>query len=251
MRSPTFPARAFVHLDDDLSGPKTGKNGRHPLPDPAMFCARLGALGIDNDKQVVAYDASGGCYAARLWWMLRWVGHDRVAVLDGGWDAWIRAGRPVTARSTRSQARRRSPARRDRGSPWTRASSLAHLQSAGRCVLDARSADRFRGENETLDPVGGHIPGARQPFLQAQPRRRRPLQAGRRTAARNSADLARRRAAGAHRAPVRLRASPPATTCWRWKSPGSPARASIPARGASGSAIPRVPSRKAAPSVKS
>src|SRR5258705_12465173 len=87
----------FVHLDEDLSAPKTGKNGRQPLPDAEKFIRRLGELGIDGAKQVVAYDASGGPYAARLWWMLRWLGHDAVAVLDGGWNAWTKAGNPVTA----------------------------------------------------------------------------------------------------------------------------------------------------------
>ena len=92
-----IPGARFLHLDEDLSGPKTGANGPHPLPHPATFALRLGALGMDNDRQVVAYDASGGCYAARLWWMLRWAGHERVAVLDGGWRAWIAGGRPITA----------------------------------------------------------------------------------------------------------------------------------------------------------
>src|SRR5688572_26249294 len=77
------PGARFLHLDEDLSGPKNGRNGRHPLPHPITFTLRLGALGIDNRRQIVAYDATGGCYAARLWWMMRWVGHDRVAVLDG------------------------------------------------------------------------------------------------------------------------------------------------------------------------
>ena len=87
-----IPGARFVHLDDDLSGPKTGTNGRHPLPDPGKFCARLAALGMRDDTQAVAYDASGGFFAARLWWMLRWVGHTRAAVLDGGWDAWLKTG---------------------------------------------------------------------------------------------------------------------------------------------------------------
>src|SRR5918999_6553376 len=92
-----IPGARFVHLDEDLSGPKTGLNGRHPLPHPATFALRLGALGIDSTKQVIAYDASGGCYAARLWWMLRWAGHTAVAVLDGGWQAWIEQQLPVSA----------------------------------------------------------------------------------------------------------------------------------------------------------
>jgi len=154
-----IPGARFVHLDEDLSGPRTGKNGRHPLPDPETFRKRLGALGIDNSKQIVAYDASGGCYAARLWWMLRWVGHDRVAVLDGGWDAWIKDGRPVTA----AQPAIRPATFTARPEPRLAVDAAyvaAHLNQVEICVLDARSAERFRGENETLDPVGGHIPGA-------------------------------------------------------------------------------------------
>jgi len=86
-RKSHIPGARFVHLDEDLSAPKSGRNGRHPLPAPEQFARRLGELGIDGAKQVVAYDASGGYYAARLWWMLRWLGHDAVAVLDGGWDS--------------------------------------------------------------------------------------------------------------------------------------------------------------------
>src|SRR5689334_13175162 len=91
------PGARFVHLDEDLSGPKTGVNGRHPLPHPATFALRAGALGIDNTKKIVAYDASGGAFAARLWWMLRWIGHNAVAVLDGGWQAWIAGAHPATS----------------------------------------------------------------------------------------------------------------------------------------------------------
>lgn len=156
----------FLHLDEDLSGPKTGLNGRHPLPHPRTFALRLGALGIDNNKQVVAYDASGGCYAARLWWMLHWVGHQRVAVLDGGWDAWTRAGLAVTAETPAMQP-----------TSYTlhpqielavdAAFVAAHLNDPKVAVLDARSPDRFRGENETLDPVAGHIPGATNRFFKS------------------------------------------------------------------------------------
>ena len=154
----------FVNLDQDLSGVKTGSNGRHPLPGPARFCARLAALGLRNSMQVVAYDASGGPYAARLWWMLRWVGHQRVAVLDGGWNAWLKAGRAVTAEIpalTRGDFA---------GTPRAITVDAKYVESAigsaDTRVIDARSPDRFRGENETLDPVGGHIPGASNRFFQ-------------------------------------------------------------------------------------
>ena len=163
-RSGHIPGARFLHLDVDLSGPKTGLNGRHPLPHPATFCLRLGALGIANDTQVVAYDETGGAYAARLWWMLRWVGHARVAVLDGGWQAWTGAGLPVTVEQPVvepvSYNGRPQPQFTVDGSQV-----LAQLDHRGTLVLDARSADRYRGENETLDPVAGHIPGALNRFF--------------------------------------------------------------------------------------
>jgi thiosulfate/3-mercaptopyruvate sulfurtransferase len=159
-----IPGARFLHLDEDLSGPKTGTTGRHPLPHPRTFALRLGALGIDDTKQVVAYDASGGCYAARLWWMMRWVGHTRAAILDGGWDAWQAARQPISADPASPQ-----PAAytlRPGGSPVVDARFVAeHLHDTRITVLDARSPDRFRGENETLDPVGGHIPGAINRFF--------------------------------------------------------------------------------------
>jgi thiosulfate/3-mercaptopyruvate sulfurtransferase len=159
-----LPGARFLHLDEDLSGPKTGRNGRHPLPHPITFTLRLGALGIDNSKQIVAYDASGGYYAARLWWMLRWVGHARVAVLDGGWDAWIKAGYPVTEQLPAIQPTSFNPSLQPQ-----HAVDAGFIQSRlGKPeirVLDARSADRYRGENETLDPVAGHIPGAANRFF--------------------------------------------------------------------------------------
>jgi thiosulfate/3-mercaptopyruvate sulfurtransferase len=154
-----IPGARFLHLDEDLSGPKNGRNGRHPLPHPITFTLRLGALGIDNRKQVVAYDASGGCYAARLWWMLRWVGHHRVAVLDGGWDAWVQAAHRVTAEHPVVAGTSYNPELQPQTAVDT-AFIASHLNRQDVSVLDARSADRFCGENETLDPVAGHIPGA-------------------------------------------------------------------------------------------
>ena len=158
-----IPDARFLHLDDDLSETKTGTNGRHPLPDPGKFCARLAALGMRAGLQVAAYDASGGYYAARLWWMLRWVGHDRVAVLDGGWDAWGKAGAPVTAQVPAAKAGAFGGAARDIAVDAQ--CVLSRLAQPHHAVIDARSADRFRGENETLDPVGGHIPGALNRFF--------------------------------------------------------------------------------------
>lgn len=158
------PGARFIHLDEDLSAPLTGRNGRHPLPDPSKFAARLGAIGIDNGKQVVAYDASGGTYAARLWYMLRWVGHEASAVLDGGWDAWLNASHPITDQRPVIKAARFTPRVRSEAA-LDAVSIVAKLEKSGPLLIDARSADRFRGENETLDPVGGHIPGAANRFF--------------------------------------------------------------------------------------
>ena len=151
----------FADIGEDLSAPVIpGKTGRHPLPEADAMAARLSAWGIDGSVQVVAYDDSGGAMAARLWWLLRWLGHDAAAVLDGGWAAWQGRGLPVGAGPESRAARTFVPrVRRDlvltveqvdraRGDPAWR-------------VLDARNGDRFRGENETIDPVAGHIPGAR------------------------------------------------------------------------------------------
>jgi len=155
-----IPGAVYAHLDEDLSGPVVpGRTGRHPLPEPEVFAARLGRWGIGNTTQVVAYDDAGGAYAARLWWMLRWLGHEAVAVLDGGWPVWVAAGLPqragietrpptvFTARLRPELVATADEVMRRRLDPDWR-------------VLDARGADRFRGENETLDPVAGHIPGA-------------------------------------------------------------------------------------------
>jgi len=163
-RAGHIPEARFLHLDVDLSGPKTGLNGRHPLPHPATFCLRLGALGINNHAQVVAYDETGGVYAARLWWMLRWVGHTRVAVLDGGWQAWTRAAKPVTVEQPVIEATTFS-GRVQAQSTVDSTQILHHLEDRKALVVDARASDRFRGENETLDPVAGHIPGAVNRFF--------------------------------------------------------------------------------------
>ena len=158
-----IPGACFLHLDDDLSGPKTGGNGRHPLPRAETFCTRMASLGMHNGKQAVAYDASGGFYAARLWWMLRWVGHTRVAVLDGGWEAWLKAGLGVTAQSPAIQSAVFNGTARDIAVDTQYV--MGHLEQPHDILIDARSPDRFRGENETLDPVGGHIPGALNRFF--------------------------------------------------------------------------------------
>jgi thiosulfate/3-mercaptopyruvate sulfurtransferase len=154
-----IPGARFVHLDADLSAPMTGRNGRHPLPEPDRFTRRLGELGIGNTTQVVAYDASGGYYAARLWWMLRWLGHESAAVLDGGWDAWVKSGQSVSSETPTIKPARFYPRIR-RGVALDAAEIAARMGQPQPLLLDARSPDRYRGENETLDPVAGHIPGA-------------------------------------------------------------------------------------------
>lgn len=154
-----IPGARFAHSEKDLAGPKSGRNGRHPLPDPQTFMAWLGGQGVDGGKQVVAYDFAAGSAGARLWWMLRWVGHERVAVLDGGWEGWVKAGLPVTAESPRVTAAAFA------GQPrpvWVDVEFVqAHLTDPSVVVLDARSAERFKGLTEPIDPVAGHIPGAR------------------------------------------------------------------------------------------
>ncbi|MEW6560109.1 MAG: sulfurtransferase [Pseudomonadota bacterium] len=161
-----IPGAIFLHLDDDLSAPKTGRNGRHPLPDPDAFAAMLARLGLRQGQQVVVYDRAGGSFAVRLWWMLRWLGHDAVAVLDGGWQAWTAAGGASEVQSP--PARAPGDFKRNAASVGSVSANqvLDNLQRARHLVLDARAPERYAGEVEPIDPVGGHIPGARNRFFQ-------------------------------------------------------------------------------------
>jgi len=155
------PEAAFAHLDRDLSAPRTGSNGRHPLPNPAAFTMWVGKQGLKPEDQVVCYDQGSGALAARLWWMLRWIGHDAVAVLDGGLAKWRDEGRPVTADVPRFQATvypARTRAAMAVDARYLEANLGRHL------LLDARSPQRYRGESEPIDPVAGRIPGARNRF---------------------------------------------------------------------------------------
>jgi thiosulfate/3-mercaptopyruvate sulfurtransferase len=160
-----IPGAVFAHLDHALSGPVTAQSGRHPLPDSATLAAFLGAAGVDANTHVVAYDQDKSMFAARLWWLLRWLGHERVSVLNGGLAAWRVAQLPLEA----TQAPRtgvRFIARPALVQSVTTA-EVARALEAGHLLLDARAPDRFAGQNETLDPVAGHVPGARnQPFAQ-------------------------------------------------------------------------------------
>jgi thiosulfate/3-mercaptopyruvate sulfurtransferase len=155
-----LPGAQYLHLDEDLSSAKTGRNGRHPLPPREAFAARMAALGVDADSQVVVYDASGGMYAARAWWMLRWIGHADVAVLDGGLAAWQAAGLAVETGAAPPRPAGSLVLRPSLVAAVDRQALLANLEGGPWLVVDARASDRFRGENETLDPVAGHIPGA-------------------------------------------------------------------------------------------
>ena len=173
-----IPHALFAHLDHDLSGKTSAATGRHPLPPVDDIAARFGLWGIDGQVQVVAYDQGSGAHAARLWWLLRWLGHTRVAVLDGGLAAWQEERLPLDTtplRNAGSQGQAQRPARRFEPRPDTEMMvSTAELEeliasgqiaSADLVLVDARSADRFAGRNETIDPVAGHIPGARNhPF---------------------------------------------------------------------------------------
>ena len=155
-RAAHIPGAVFASLDHDLSAPKNGKNGRHPLPDAQAFVSWLGKQGLKADDQAVCYDGGSGSMAARLWWMLRWIGHENVAVLDGGFAKWTREGRPTTAEAlsfspTRYEARS--------GSGTLDANGVArNLKKL--FLLDARAPARWRGEQEPIDPVAGRIPGA-------------------------------------------------------------------------------------------
>lgn len=154
-----LPGARYAHLDEDLSAPKSGGNGRHPLPDPTMFAATLGRWGIDTGKQVVVYDDSFGAMAVRLWWMLRWMGHDAVALMDGGLPKWQREKRPMTAELPEVAATDFVPHLRD-GMRVDANAVLAASNANSELLLDARPEMRFLGEMEPIDPVAGHVPGA-------------------------------------------------------------------------------------------
>ncbi|MFW2831090.1 sulfurtransferase [Sphingomonas sp. ID0503] len=161
-----IPGAQYLHLDEDLSGKPTGTNGRHPLPDPAVLAAKLRAIGLDRGPQVVAYDSSGGIFAARLWWLLRWLGHDAVAVLDGGRKAWTEAGYELQTGPTGTLGPGDFVERNANATSIANAEEiLGNIEDGRRLVLDARAPGRFAGEPNPLDPVAGHIPGARNRFF--------------------------------------------------------------------------------------
>tara|TARA_B100000809_G_scaffold228277_1_gene241180 strand:- start:320 stop:1159 length:840 start_codon:yes stop_codon:yes gene_type:complete len=162
-----LPGALYAHMNRDLAAPPIpGKTGRHPLPEKQELIKLFSTWGIDHAVQVVIYDDTGGAYAVRLWWMLRWLGHDAVAVMDGGWPRWIKEGRPVSADLIIPKAVEFKANQREH---WlvTAEDVRNYFDNPEVRVLDARSRDRYRGENETLDPVAGHIPGAvSAPFVE-------------------------------------------------------------------------------------
>jgi thiosulfate/3-mercaptopyruvate sulfurtransferase len=154
-----IPGAYYLSTDEDLSGPKTGKNGRHPLPDLAAFTAKINKIGVGPDTNVVAYDDIAGGFAVRLWWMLRWLGHDKAHLLDGGMPLWVKEGRPVTKEVP--------PLRQGSFVPRPHLGGTVdvhyverHRQDPQVKLIDARNAERFKGIKEPIDPVAGHIPGA-------------------------------------------------------------------------------------------
>ncbi len=156
-----IPGAGYAHLDRDLSGPTSARSGRHPLPGLDAFVEKLQSWGVTPNSQVVVYDTTGGAYAVRLWWMLRWAGLDNAAVLDGGLQKWVAEGRPTAAGVERRAAVewQRPPEPR----PW-RAVSMGEVERIRTDpeykLVDARAPERYRGESEPIDPVAGHIPGA-------------------------------------------------------------------------------------------
>jgi thiosulfate/3-mercaptopyruvate sulfurtransferase len=159
-----IPGAQYLHLDRDLSGATTPETGRHPLPDPGQFARRIAALGAGAGMQLVACDQGNGAYAARFWWLARWIGVRSVAVLDGGMAAWRAAGLPLES-TVRTPRARELPVTLNADAAIGAADLDELRQRPGTLVVDARGADRFAGRNETIDPVAGHVPGARNmPF---------------------------------------------------------------------------------------
>ncbi len=163
-----LPGAVFASIETELSGARQGPDGvfrgRHPLPEKDALVETLRSWGVNNGSQVVAYDAHGGMFAARLWWLLRWLGHEAVAVLDGGMAAWQSIGQPLSV-----DLPARAPGAITVRAPFvptvTVRDVMDNIEKGERTVIDARANDRFRGENETIDPVGGHIPGAKNRFF--------------------------------------------------------------------------------------
>lgn len=161
-----LPGARYAHLDNDLAGPPDGTNGRHPLPAPVTLAAWLRSQGLCRGQQVVTYDSHGGAWAARAWWLLRWLGHREVAVLDGGKQAWIASGLPLESGASAPVATGDFETGEPLvGRPVSADNVLANIGTGAVQVLDARDPSRFRGEPNPVDPVAGHIPGAANRFF--------------------------------------------------------------------------------------
>jgi thiosulfate/3-mercaptopyruvate sulfurtransferase len=164
-RAGHVPGAVHVDLERDLSAPVTPDSGRHPLPDPGAFAATLAGLGIGNRSTVVCYDGGPGAYAARLWWMLRWVGHEAVTVLDGGFAAWVAEGRPVSTEAAPRAAATFTAS--PRPAMLVDAEGVTRALARGETLVDVRGAERFAGHVEPLDAIAGHVPGAvNLPYLE-------------------------------------------------------------------------------------
>ncbi|HEY4374919.1 MAG TPA: sulfurtransferase [Burkholderiales bacterium] len=160
------PGARFIALDDDLAGKKTGSNGRHPLPTVEALTDTFSRLGVSSGKQVVIYDSAQNMYAGRAWWCLKWLGHEAVALLDGGLGKWKADGRPLSTETPRVQRTAFIP--QVNASLKVDASFVeARVKDGGARIIDARAAERYDGSTETIDPVGGHIPGAVNRFWKA------------------------------------------------------------------------------------
>lgn len=159
-----IPGARYAHLDDDLSSPITATSGRHPLPAPEILAHKLGQWGMNASKQAVVYDEAGGAVAGRLWWLLRWLGHTQVALLDGGLAKWQRERRAVSTDAPAAVASVFQPHRDD--NLWMNTAFVERaIEGDEQLLIDARANKRFRGEVEPLDKVAGHIPGSvNRPF---------------------------------------------------------------------------------------
>jgi thiosulfate/3-mercaptopyruvate sulfurtransferase len=155
-----IPGARYAHLDEDLSAAIGAGAGRHPLPDPHVLADKLCKWGIGVNKQVVVYDDSYGAMAVRLWWLLRWIGHPGVALLDGGWPKWMREHRPTTGELTAIDCHGACASLPERSAYVSSEDVAAAMANPDKLILDARPERRFSGEYEPLDPVAGHVPGA-------------------------------------------------------------------------------------------
>ncbi len=162
-REAHIPGAHYLHLGNDLSDPPGPATGRHPLPEPARLRARLASFGVGETTQLVCYDSDSGAFAARLWWLTRSLGHRHVAVLDGGFDGWCRSGYPTSVEAPAAPATAHGPARGEPAAQAVDADTL--MADTTWTIVDARAPARFRGDEEPIDPVAGHIPGAlNRPF---------------------------------------------------------------------------------------